>query len=230
VDSLWTAGQVLILADGEAARIAQEAQNYAAAIREAAEREADAITQQASGQAAAIREAAQREAAELRARLDSMAGELGRAAAYVTESLAAPTMPATAPALPGARPALPGTRPALAVTKTARPDARPGTRPAGPRTTPTKKPQPSGRQRRAMRIATAATAALFLFAVGTGATELGMHGLPFFVFRSGGTGQTQGNETDQQFLARQAAAAHHVVAPKGRHHRKSHQTLEVHHQ
>jgi hypothetical protein len=245
-DSLWTAGQVLTLAEGRAAQIAQQAHDYAAAIRESAEREAAAITQQASGhaatvrqaaerQAAEIRQAAEREAAELRARLDSMSGELGRVAAYVTESLAAPAMPSTAPALPGAPPAPPGASPAQPTATPARHDAtpsRPDTTPAGPakpRTTPAKKPQKQGRQQQAMRIATAATAALCLFAVGTGATEIGLHGFPFFVFRSGGTGQTAGTETDQQFLARQAAAAHHVVAPKGRHHRKPHQALKVHH-
>ena len=80
-----------------------------------------------------------------------------------------------------------------------------------------------------MRVAAAATAALVLFAAGTGATELGLHGFPFFVFRPGGTGQTAGTETDHQFLARQAAAAHHAGAPKGRHHKKPHKALEVHH-
>lgn len=181
-----------------------EAQDYAAAIREAAEREA-----------AAIREAAQREAAELRDRLDSMSGELSRMAAYVTESLAVPAMPATAPALPAARPAPPGLRPAAPrpawpATKV----TRPATRPAGPRTTPaTKRP----RQLKAMRIATVATAALLLFAVATGAAEVGMHGFKFFVFRETGVGQTGGTEDDQQFLNRQAAAAHHAGTPAGQH-------------
>jgi hypothetical protein len=240
-DSLWTAGQVLTLADVQAAQIAQQAQDHAAAIREVAEREAaaitqqatnraDAITQQATGQAAATREAAERAAAEMRAWLASMSGELGRVAAYVTESLAAPAVPATTPALPAARPAVPATRSALPATRPARPDTRPGTkpaRPARPRTTPTKKPQKRPRQHQAMRIATCATAALFLFAAITGATEVGLQGFKFFVFRAGGVGQTAGTETDQQFLARQAAAAHHVVVPKGCHHRKSH-AVEVH--
>jgi hypothetical protein len=231
-DPLWAAGQVLTLADDRAAQIAQEAREYAAAIREAAERQATAITEQATGHAAAIREAAQREAVELLAKLDSMSGELRRVAAHVTESLAAPATLAPAPALPGAAPAPPVTRPAMPVTRPARPDARPGTRPTGPvkpGTTPAKKPQKRSRQQQAMRIATAATAALFTVAAISGATEVGLHGFKFFVFRAGGTGETAGKETDQQFLAREAAAAHHVVAPKGRHHKKAHQTHEVHH-
>jgi hypothetical protein len=70
-----------------------------------------------------------------------------------------------------------------------------------------------------MRIAAAATAALFSFAVLTGAVEMGLHGFKFFVFRQTGTGETgqPDTKTDQQFLAQQAAAAHHSVAPKGRH-------------
>jgi hypothetical protein len=87
-------------------------------------------------------------------------------------------------------------------------------------TTPAVKPQK--RQVQAMRIAKYGTATLLLFSVVTGVTELGLHGFKFFVFRAGGVGQTGGNETDQQFLARQNAAAHHAVAPKGRHHRPSH--------
>jgi hypothetical protein len=261
MDSLWTAGQVLTLADGQAAQIAQDARDYAAAVREAAERDAaaitqqatdraDAITQQATGQAVAIREAVEREAAELRASLDSMSGELSRVAAYVSENLTAPAMPATAPALPGARPALPGTsvlpdtRPARPGTspgaKPARPGtspgakparpatspgakpaspARPKTTPARPSTTPTKKPQMHGRQRQAMRIATAGTAALLSIAAIGAVTYTGIHGFSFFVFRESGQGETPGNFTDAKFLARQAAAQHHDSAPKGRHHK-----------
>ncbi len=73
-----------------------------------------------------------------------------------------------------------------------------------------------------MRIATGATAALLVFAMATGAAEVGLHGFKFFVFREAGVGQTAGNSTDQQFLNRQAAAAHHS-APQGRHARKTHQ-------
>ena len=64
-----------------------------------------------------------------------------------------------------------------------------------------------------MRIATAATATLFSFAIITAAAEIGMHGFNFFVFRSSGTGETGANPgTDQQFLAHQAAAAKAAAA------------------
>jgi hypothetical protein len=85
-----------------------------------------------------------------------------------------------------------------------------------------------------MRLATGATATLLSIAVVAGAAEVGMHGFKFFVFRGGGVGQTAGTETDQQFLARQAqqarraaaaeqAAARQTAAPRGRHHKTSHQ-------
>jgi hypothetical protein len=79
-----------------------------------------------------------------------------------------------------------------------------------------------------MRIATYATAAMLLFAIISGATEIGIHGFKFFTFREGGTGETKGTETDHKFLVQQSAAAHHVVTPKGRHHKKSQQTAKVH--
>jgi hypothetical protein len=209
-------------------RITREAQDHAAAIRAAAEREA-----------AAIREAAQREAAELRARLDSMSAELGAMVeAYTTGGLAAPARSPAAPALPAARPARPAPKPAARpparprpVTSPDRPATSPATpaaRPGAPRTTPAKAPQKQPRQRQAMRVATYATAAMLSFAVITGAAEIGLHGFSFFAFRGGGVGQTPGTETDQQFLAHQAAAAHHVAAPRGRHAKKSHETVVVH--
>jgi hypothetical protein len=262
-------------ATGQASTIREAAEREAATIRQAAEREAATVTQRATGQAATIREAAEREAAELRARLDSMTGELGRVAAYVTESLVAPAMPATAPALPGATPALPGTRPAppdgtpatpgsrpagprtaptskphAPGTKTAKPGSAPGTRPGGPATQtakPTKPADTQGRQRRAMRIATAGTAALLSVAAVGAVTMTGIHGFKFFVFRESGQGETPGTFTDANFLAGQkecyvsgvaadgtpngssdripaacpaaAPAQHHDTAPKGKHHK-----------
>jgi len=236
-DVLWTAGQVLTQADRQAAQIAQEAHDYAASVLEAAEREADTMTRSA----AAVRAAAEREAAERHAHLDSMTGELGRVAAYISESLAAfappgaaqalaPAPPAVRSALPAARSAPPDTLPPRPATRPARPDNTPNNRPAArppgatrPGRTPARQPQKPLRQRHAIRFATWATATLVLFAVICGATEVGLHGFKFFVFRGGGVGETGGTETDQQFLARQAAA-HHVVAPKAPHDRKSHKT------
>jgi hypothetical protein len=225
------AGQVLTVAEDQAAAITHEAQSQAAAIRQAAEREAAAIRQQAADQAAAVRQTAEREAAELKAALLAMSGELGRAATHVTESLASPgglaTMPtpAVAPArTPAIAPPRPTTRPDAPPDRSARP-ARPRTRPdapadrptgparpagpaapARPRTAPATTSQKRGRQQKAMRIAASVTAASVLFAVGTGVTEFGLHGYKFFVFRATGIG-SGGTETDQQFLAQQATSA-----------------------
>jgi hypothetical protein len=80
-----------------------------------------------------------------------------------------------------------------------------------------------------MRVATAGTAALLSFALIAGVTEIGLRGFPFFVFRDAGTGETRSTApTDQQFLAREAAAAHHTATPKGRHHKDT-KVPEVHH-
>ncbi len=237
------AAQITQEAQQSAEAICQAAERQAAAITQQAASRADEMTRQATAQAATIREAAEREAAELRAKLDSLSGDLGRVAAYVTENLAGPAMPAVAPTLPAGRPARPAARPArpdARPARPARPDAqsarpdsipalpdadrvKPAIRPAGParpKTAPAVKPQGQPRQLRAIRIAKYGTATLLLFSVISGAAELGLHGFKFFVFREGGVGQTPGHETDQQFLARQAAAAHHAAAPKGRHHKK----------
>jgi Family of unknown function (DUF6338) len=110
--------------------------------------------------------------------------------------------PAARPAArPGARPksgpaAEPGTGPAAEPgTKRA---ARPGTGPAArpetkPKGRPETKPKGTPRQLVAARVAAVATAALVLFAVAAGTTEVALHGLPFFVFRSIGTGETGPN-------------------------------------
>jgi hypothetical protein len=59
-------------------------------------------------------------------------------------------------------------------------------------------------------------ATLLAFAVAAGLTEFKLHGPDFFVFRQGGTGQTPGNVTDQQFQAEQAKAVHehHTINPR----------------
>ena len=220
----------------QAAAIRRAAEQDAAAIRQQAaairraEQDAAAIRQQAAAirraeqdaapirqQAAAIRRAEQ-EVTQLSGHLLAMSGELRRVSAYLNENLGSPGGLATMPA-PDLGPA---TAPATAPPRPrTRPDA-PTTRPARPRTRSAKKPQKQSSQYQSMRLAGYLVAALLLFAVATGATEFGLHGFDFFVFRSGGTGETSGTETDQQFLARQKAAAHHIVAPKDHRVIKSH--------
>jgi hypothetical protein len=180
---------------------------------------------------AAAREAAENEAAHLRTLILSLSEQLSHMSAYVTQNLESSgglvTMPAPAVApaqTPTIAPPRPRTRPGAPPARVPRPRTAPA-KPAGlagparPRTTPTRKPQARPRQYQAMRIATAATATLFSFAVITAAAEIGMHGFNFFVFRSGGTGETAPTVgTDQQFLAHQAAAAKAVAAhTPGRH-------------
>jgi hypothetical protein len=200
-DSLWLAGRVLTVADNQAVDATHEAWGQAAAIRDAAEREAATIRRQASDHAAAIREAAERDAAELRAAVLSMSGELGRVAAFVTENLAVPAMPATKPARPAASPtrsptAEPDARPAKPDARPAKPDARPAkpdARPAKPAVRPAKPTgKATGRPRQyfAMRLTRIAVAAMVLFAVTAGSTEIALRGLGFFVFRAAGTGST----------------------------------------
>ncbi len=226
--SFWSAGQVpagqvVTVAEDQAAAIIREAWEQEAAIRGAAEQEAAAIRQQATSQAAAIhqqatdqaaavRQAAEREAAELKAALLAMTGELGRVASYVTQNLTAPGLPATRPvALPGPRPtAEPQAWPA-AEPQTP-PATRPGTRPATEPTVRPAKPATRPRQFKAFRLATVGAAGLVIFGVVVGSTEVAVHGYQFFTFRQGGTGSTPGNETDQQFLAKQQAAkGHHAL-------------------
>jgi hypothetical protein len=208
-DAVWIAQRMVLDAGAQAARLRRRASVQAATICAAAERETEMIWQQASAQAAAIREAAEREAAELRAALMKLsAGELLTSAGPGE----LPTIDGNVASQQAARLAgQPGTR--AAGNPAAKPEAEPGTRrAAGPRTGPARRPQGPPRQLAAVRVAAAATAALFLFALAAGTTELALHGFAFFVFRSGGTGETAGSETDQQFLAKQAAAARAATA------------------
>jgi hypothetical protein len=151
-------------------------------------------------EAAAI-QAAEKEAARLRAVILGLSEQLTQMSAYVSQNLQSPGTPATIPASGSPSVSPPRPRPA----------------PPRPRPTRARKPLKRPRQYQAMRVTTYATTALLLFAVITSAAEMGLHGFKFFVFRPGGTGETSGSETDQQFLARQAVTAHHVPAPKGRH-------------
>jgi hypothetical protein len=239
-EPLRMAGQVLTLADGQAAQIARRAQIDAAAMVEAAERDA-----------AAIREAAQRDATEMRARLDSMLSELGQMAAYLTESYAIPPMPATlaplpaakpdhpgrtaqpaaAPVLPDAEPGVPRRTSARPTPKLPSPGAGPGSRPEAstrPRTMPAGRSLTHGRQGKAMRAFVWATAGMLAFASIAATTEIAEHGFSFFTFREGGVGETPGSATDQQFEAHRVnergntlPVAHTTAAPTGKHRKTS---------
>ncbi len=202
-DPVRLAGRILSVADDEAAAITQRASSQAAATRAAAEREAAEITRQASSHAADIRAAAEAEAAQQRAAFLAMSAEFSRVATLVTENLVSPTKPAAEPlARPADRPAAkPSERPATkpsdrAATKpVARPAdrlaAKPSDRPATePVARPAAKPAGPPRQYAAMRLTRLVVAALFLFAVTAGTTEIALHGFSFFVFRAAGTGAT----------------------------------------
>jgi hypothetical protein len=76
-----------------------------------------------------------------------------------------------------------------------------------------------------MRRISVAAAALVLFVAVSGATEIGLHGLRFFVFRSAGTGATNGNGLQENQGPGQpdAPGTHHTKAahPAAQHHSKA---------
>jgi hypothetical protein len=193
-DSLWLAHRVLAEADQRAAEVTLHAQGQATSIRAAAHQEAAEIRQQASDQAAALLAAAEWDAAQMRTAVLTMSAELSQIAAYVTENLTS-------------IPARPATRPA------AQPAAKPAVQPAAkPAAQPTARPRQSGAMRRVVSV----VAALVLLAVVSGATELGLHGFRFFVFRSAGTGATPsgGLKEDQGPGQPHAPKPHiHVLIP-----------------
>jgi hypothetical protein len=170
-DAAWIAQRMVLEAGAQAARLRRQASVQAATICEAAERETEIVWQQASAQAAAVREAAEREAAQLRATVMRLsAGPLVSTGGDVASVQAARLV------------GQPETR------RAAEPGTRSARRPLGP-----------PRQLVAIRVAAAATSALFLFAVAAGTTEIALHGFAFFVFRSAGTGETSshGLQEDQ---------------------------------
>ena len=198
------ANRILLDADSQAAQIAQQASAHAVATRAAAEQEAACIRQEASAQAAATLAAAERAAAEMR-----------QVAAYVLQNLTAFAEPTTSPAArPASFPAIqPLTEPQ--VRPTARPAVRPATRPAAqpaarPATRPATKPEGRTRQAVAMRKMMACVVALCLVGGASGATEIALHGLPFFVFRANGAGASiTGPKENQGPGQPDAPGAHH---------------------
>jgi hypothetical protein len=205
-------------AERDAAEIKELAAAQAAAIREAAEQEAGAIREAAQREADELRSAVKTMSADLTAYItEKLTGPIERVAggAGPAEGYARPAgrpgqyipgsgTPATAPheaplsheeagpdeeadlgaraagrTMPATAPARPGTRP--------RP-ARPATRPARR----TDKPARS-RQGHTARLFAGTIAVLVVLALGTGAYQLATRGFTFFVFRSAGTGATNGN-------------------------------------
>lgn len=125
------------------------------------------------------------EAEHLRAVMVSLADQLGEMAAYIAENLAPP------PARPLTRPARPATRHARQATGT------------------------QGRQAHAARKMVALLAALVTVGVVSGATELALHGGPFFIFRANGAGATETGPVEDQGPGQpDAPGAHHVPAPR----------------
>jgi hypothetical protein len=206
-------------ANQQAAEITREARNQASGSLADAHKEAAELVRRTGEQAAMTIEAAELQAAEIRATMMKLTTELTGMAAYVTQNLtpapAAPaaracpasapsafapptakpaTQPVTGPAAqPAAEPgAAPSARPAAAPR--ARPGAAPAARPgATPTAQPALKPNAKSRQHAAVRVMSVFTAAMVLFALTAGGTEVALHGFKFFVFRSAGTGETSGS-------------------------------------
>jgi hypothetical protein len=195
-------------ANQQAAEITREARNQASSSLADAQKAAAELVRRTGEQAALTIEAAEAQAAEIRATMMKLTTDLTGMAAYVTQSLApapaaaAPRAPApSAFAPPTARPTTqPVTSPAAepAAGPGAAPSARPATAPrARPGATPTArpavKPNAKSRQHAAVRVMSVFTAAMVLFALTAGGTEVALHGFKFFVFRSAGTGETSGS-------------------------------------
>ena len=204
--------------------------------------EAHAVRNHAAAQAEAVREAAARDAAKVRASLNAMSAELNQVASFVTQRLAIPgyAEPDIDVAVP--RPEVEVPRPEVEVP---RPEPRARTAPPPTRTQPSRpgparkvsapatKPdtarkvapsRPAGppRQLKAAKVVVTAMAALLMFGVVAGTTELFLHGGPFFVFRAAGTGATHGGlEEDQGPGQPDAPGTHHHSAPR-QHHKEHH--------
>jgi hypothetical protein len=176
---------------------------------------AERMLAEAEDQATKIVTTAEREAAELRAAVAKLTTELGTAAPQVIENLAIPALPGTS-AKPPTRPASrPATKPQTS------PAARPATRPGvSPRRAPKARPaaNPKARQIGAWRKMAAALAVLFLVGVTSAATEIGLHGLSFFVFRNTGAGAGNSQNLNEDQGPGQPGAHHkaNVNRPSGK--------------
>jgi hypothetical protein len=210
----WDAGSrqlanwIVKQAGQQAAEIRQEAHDQARSSLAEARREAAELIQRVSDQAATTLAAVEVQTADLRAAIMTLSAELAGVTGHVTENLltSAPSaiQPVTIP-VPG-----PAAEPEQAPEATARtepaaaPKAEAAAKPkpesaAKPATRPAAVPTGRTRQYAAARFAAIAAAALILFALVSGTTEVALHGYRFFVFRSVGTGETgpSGLQEDQ---------------------------------
>jgi hypothetical protein len=226
-EQIWDAGSsqladwIIEDANQQAAEITRQARNQASSALAGAQQEAAELVRRTGEQAALTIEAAELQAAEIRATMMKLTADLTGMASYVTQNLTAapPTSapPAFAPpatdraappiAVPAAEPA--GQPAAAAPARPAggpqaRPAGAPGVRPArqpaaAPTARPGAKPNGKSRQHAAVRVMTIFTAAMVVFALTAGASEVALHGFKFFVFRSTGTGETgpNGGQEDQ---------------------------------
>ena len=233
-DSIPLAERVLAEAHEQAAEVVTTAARRAAEITQSAAERAATTLRRAEREAATIRRA-EREASELRAAATEMTAELAGVTADVIETPAIRAKPATEPgALPVAEPAAqpvtepparptaePASRPRREATENLTRPARPATRPRArpgisPRRTPNARPgaTPKSRQVRAWRKMAATVVVLFLVGLTGAATEIGLHGFSFFIFRSAGAGATSGNGVPENQGPGQPGAHHKALASK----------------
>jgi hypothetical protein len=227
-------------ANEQAAEIFRQARSHASSSLADAQREAAELVRRTGEQAKLTIEAAELQASEIRATMMKLTTDLTGMASYVTQNLTA-APPASAPpasAPPAFAPpatdraappiAVPAAEPAgqPAAAAPARPAGGPRVQPAtaagvwparqpaaAPTARPGAKPNGKSRQHAAVRVMTIFTAAMVVFALTAGASEVALHGFKFFVFRSTGTGETgpNGGQEDQGPGQPDAPGAHQQV-------------------
>jgi hypothetical protein len=210
-EQVWDAGSsqladwIIEDANQRAAEITRQARNQASSSLAEAQQEAAELVRRTGEQAALTLEAAELQAAGIRATMMKLTSDLTGMASYVTQNLTAAPPASAPPAF--ASPATDRAAPPIAVPAggpQARPAAAPGVGPArqpaaAPTGRPGAKPNGKSRQHAAVRVMTIFTAAMVVFALTAGASEVALHGFKFFVFRSTGTGETgpNGGQEDQ---------------------------------
>jgi hypothetical protein len=164
------------------------------------------LRRQASAQTATICEAAEREAEEIRRRASMQAAAIREAAEREAAELRAIVTAISAESSDRAG------ADDSAAAKTATSPSRPAVKPAARKTSNTK-----GRQARAMRKVAAAAVVLSLLGAATGAVEIELHGLSFFLFRNAGAGAGNSRDLDEDQGPGQpdAPKPHHPVVTQG---------------